>query len=180
MKNMNLGLKIETVRLVPHDESWKKTFLVEKTELEKVLREKVLGIEHIGSTAIPEIKTKPVFDLMVGMKTLGEPEEYTAPLQKLGYIFRKDSRRDQQHILFVKGPEEGRTHYLKVTSFDSDFWEEHIVFRDFLRNHPDYAKQYEELKLQLLEKHKGIRIPYTKGKDSFIRNVLKLAGYKEK
>lgn len=177
---MNLGLKIETVRLVPHDESWKEIFLVEKTELEKVLGEKILGIEHVGSTAITGIKAKPVLDLMVGVKTLGKPEEYTSDLQKLGYIFHKDSRVDQQHILFVKGAEESRTHYLKVTAFGSDFWEEHVVFRDFLIQHPEYARQYEELKLKLLEEHKGTRIPYTKGKDSFIRNILKLAGYKGK
>lgn len=175
---MNLGLKIETVRLVPHDESWKEIFLAEKAELKKILGDKVLGIEHVGSTAITGIKAKPVLDLMVGVKTLGEPEEYTADLEKLGYIFQKDNRKDQGDILFVKGPEEGRTHYLKVTAFGSDFWEEHLVFRDFLIQHPEYAKQYEELKLKLLEEHKGTRIPYTKGKDSFIKNILKLAGYK--
>ncbi|MDO8561273.1 MAG: GrpB family protein [bacterium] len=177
---MTLGLQIDTVKLSDHDDSWHEIFLSEKEKLQEILGDKVEGIEHVGSTAIKGIKAKPILDLMVGVKTLGEPEEYTSDLQKLGYEFRRDFRSNQQHILFVKGPEENRTHYLKLTFIDSDFWREHILFRNFLNVNPQYAKEYENLKIKLLEEYGGERGPYTAGKNKFIKKILGLAGYQRK
>ena len=146
-------------------------------KLQKVLGTKVLGIEHVGSTAIKGIKAKPILDLMVGVKMFGEPKEYSSDLEKLDYIFRNDFRENQGHILFVKGPEENRTHYLKVCAFNSDFWKEHVIFRDFLNANPQYANEYENLKETLLEEHSRDRVPYTAGKKVFVEKILKLAGY---
>jgi GrpB-like predicted nucleotidyltransferase (UPF0157 family) len=175
---MSLGMQRGVVKLSEHDESWHKIFLSEKEKLQEVLGDNVLGIEHIGSTAIDRIRAKPILDILVGVKVLGEPEEYSNDLQKLDYLFRTDYREKQQHIFFVKGPEENRTHYLKVTTFDSDFWKEHIIFRNFLNKNTEYAKKYEGLKIQLMEKYQGKRIPYTDGKKIFVEKILKLAGYK--
>lgn len=175
---MSLGLQRGVVKLSEHDDSWHEIFVSEKEKLQDILGDKVLGIEHVGSTAIKGIKAKPILDIMLGVKFLGGPEEYTSDLQKLGYEFRRDFRDNQQHILFVKGPEENRTHYLKVTVFESDFWKEHIMFRDFLNTNPQYAKEYENLKAKLLEEYGGERGPYTEGKKEFIKKILGLAGYK--
>ena len=177
---MALGLKRGTVELTDHDESWRSLFEMEKGKIESVLGTKVAGVEHVGSTAIENIKAKPILDIMIGVEVLSEPSEFSADLQPLHYEFRTDFRRDQGHILYVKGPEENRTHYLKVTKFKSDFWNEHVLFRDFLNANPRYAKEYEKLKPDLLKEHKWDRKPYTEGKKAFVERVLKMAGFSGK
>ncbi|HEV7449100.1 MAG TPA: GrpB family protein [Candidatus Paceibacterota bacterium] len=174
---MSLGLQRGTVKLSEHDSSWKDIFDAEKIELQKIFEDSIIGVEHIGSTSIPGIKAKPILDLMVAIPSLDGWKEYENGLQKLGYQFRTDFRETQGNVLFVKGPEDSRTHYLKLTELGSDFWVEHLLFRDFLISHPESRQEYEDIKTTLLETYKGDRKPYTEGKKAFIEKILKLAGY---
>lgn len=175
-----LGLKRGTVRLERYNHQWCKLFEKEKTGLKQVLGKKFIAAEHIGSTAISGIKAKPIIDLMVAIRNLNDWEWLRKPLAKLGYEFRRDFRKEQEHILFVKGPEENRTHYLKVAEIDSNFWNQNILFRDYLINNRIYLREYQRLKERLLKKYKGNREPYTIGKEEFVRKILKLADFKGK
>jgi GrpB-like predicted nucleotidyltransferase (UPF0157 family) len=174
---MTLGLQRGIVKLSDHDDSWEGIFNTDKAELQKIFGPKILEVEHIGSTAILGIKAKPVLDLMVAIPSLDNWKEYEIGLQKLGYQFRTDNRESQGHILFVKGPEEKRTHYLKLAELDSGFWREHVLFRDFLIAHPEHRQEYEDLKVSLLRKYRGDRVSYTNGKKEFIEKILRQAGY---
>ena len=172
---MSLGLQRGIVQLVPYNPQWAEEFESEKRALLGILGDKILGVEHVGSTAIPGIKAKPILDVMVVISSLERWEEYKEPLSTLGYEFRRDLRKTEGHVLFVKGPEENRTHYLKLAERDSVFWKNHILFRDYLSNHQEEREEYQKLKEQLLEEHKGVREPYTKGKEEFVRKILNLA-----
>lgn len=175
-----LGLQRNTVRLEPYSTEWQKFFEIEKLTLQKVLNDKFIYAEHIGSTAIPDLKAKPILDLMLAIPDLNDWEWLKEPLAKLGYEFRRDFIKEKGHIFFVKGSEENRTHYLKITELNSDFWMENILFRNYLINNSQYREEYQKLKENLLETHMGNREPYTKGKEEFVRKVLELAGYKGK
>ena len=178
--NTHLGLQRGTVRLEPYNPQWPKLFETEKSALKKVLGDKFIAAEHVGSTAIPAIKAKPILDLMLAIPDLENWQWIKELLAKLDYEFRRDFRKEQGHILFVKGPEENRTHYLKIAELNSDFWMEHILFRDYLINNSQYREEYQNLKEKLFDAHSGNREPYTKGKEEFVRKILKLAGYKGK
>jgi len=167
-----LGLKRGTVCLEEYNPQWRVLFDEEKVRLKELLGNQLIGVEHVGSTSIPGIKAKPILDLMIAIKDLNDWAWLKESLSKLGYEFRKDYRETQEHILFVKGPEENRTHYLKATEFNSDFWVEHILFRDYLINNPEYLNQYQELKEKLFKEYNGDREPYTKGKEEFIKMIL--------
>ncbi len=175
-----LGLKRGAVHLETYNPVWHEIFEEEKLALRQILGDKFIAAEHVGSTAIPGIKAKPILDLMIAIRNLDDWEWIQEPLTRLGYEFRRDSREEQGHILFVKGPEENRTHYLKVAELDSDFWAEHVLFRDYLLRNPKYIAEYQSIKEQLLDEHKGNREPYTKGKEKFIRKILDLAGFRKK
>lgn len=176
----SLGLQRGTVRLEPYNPEWRELFEREKSALKEVLGDKFIAAEHVGSTAIPGMKAKPILDLMLAISDLENWEWVKEPLAKLSYEFRRDFRKEQGHILFVKGSEENRTHYLKITEPNSDFWTEHILFRDYLVNNAQYCEEYQNLKEKLFDTHAGNREPYTKGKEEFVRKILKLAGFKGK
>ncbi len=175
-----LGLQRGTVKLKSYNPEWQKLFRMERLAFQKVLGNKFIAAEHIGSTAIPDIKAKPILDLMLAIPNLNDWEWLKEPLAKLDYQFCRDSRDEQGHLLFVKGPEENRTHYLKITELNSDFWTGQILFRDYLINNPQYREEYQNLKEKLFDAHGGDREPYTKGKGEFVRKILKLAGFKGK
>ena len=172
---MSLGLQRGKVQLVPYNPQWVVLFIEEKNQIQSLLGEDIIGIEHIGSTAIPGMDAKPILDLMVAVDSLEDYVYYDQQFQKLGYTFRQDNRKNQEHILFVKGLEEKRTHYLKLTTLNSNFWREHILFRDYLMRYPERAEEYRRLKHQLLEQYAGERPQYTEDKAGFIEETIKLA-----
>ena len=172
---MSLGLKRGTVELMPYDPEWARLFEQEKISIQDVLKDDALGIEHIGSTAIPGMDAKPILDLMVAVTQIDDYSEFMISLKKLGYSFMRDNRSEQEHILFVKGPEECRTHYLKLTTLGTIFWHEHLLFRDYLKNHPDRAEAYRKLKQDLLRKFSDDRASYTNAKAAFIQDTIRMA-----
>jgi len=168
-----IGLKRGIVKLVSYNKSWPKHFEEEKEKLENVFGEFALSIEHVGSTAIPNIKAKPIIDILIG--GVGEPEEVYGFLEKLketGYEYSiKGSNKNKQ--MFAKGPESNRTHYLHVTKLNSDTYKNDICFRDCLRGDREIALEYETLKVNLAKKYTNDRKSYTEGKEKFIESVLK-------
>ena len=173
----NLGLGRDNVELSKYHPGWKKAFEEAKKAIQKELGNKVLGVEHIGSTAVPGMIAKPILDFMVAVGSIDNYKEYIAPLSKLGYEFRRDNRirNPQEHILFSKGPVDLRTQYLKLTQKDSQFWKESILFRDYLIAYSDIAKEYQQLKEKLQASHRSNREAYTEAKAEFIQRILKLA-----
>ena len=98
-------------------------------------------IEHVGSTAIPGVPAKPIIDTAVGVKTLATAQRMKRIFTRLGYEYRgKQGARGRE--LFVKGPEHRRTHHAHVTRYESTFWHDHLLFRDYLRAHKGAARQY--------------------------------------
>ncbi|MCD4829313.1 MAG: GrpB family protein [Candidatus Cloacimonetes bacterium] len=166
-----LGLQKGTVRLVPHNPAWQQAFEQELRRLQLALGEYAPGIEHVGSTAVPDLEAKPVLDILLGAPTLDDFATCNLMLEELGYHF---SRAPEPGWWFhVKGPEISRTHYLHLCVFDSAFWHDHIRFRDYLRSHEQVRRDYEELKRDLARDYADDRPVYTEGKSDFILSVLK-------
>ena len=138
------------------------------------LGDRVTDIQHIGSTAVSGIPAKPIIDMSLGLRTLNDAKKLIKPLADLGYTWRKTAGSTKRW-LFVKGPEEKRTHYLHVMRYNGGAWKHDVLFRDYLRANPAYAQRYGELKTTLARKYGDNRGMYTKGKASFIRTTIKLA-----
>ena len=80
-----LGLDRKSVGLVPHRKEWKTLFEREKKLLRSALGDYARAIEHIGSTAIPDIFAKPIIDILVGVNDLSGVEKYLPRLAQIGY-----------------------------------------------------------------------------------------------
>lgn len=175
-----IGLKRGTVKLLPHNPKWAELFEEEKRLLEKTFGDKIIAIEHIGSTAIPSIPAKPIIDMNVAVESLEIARDMKEKFMELDYEHRpfvpghtKEELKWQE--LYVKGPEAKRTHHAHVTVYGNDYWENDLLFRDYLRKNPTRAKQYAELKETLAQKHADDRGTYTKSKEQFINETLEMA-----
>lgn len=170
-----LGLKRGKTKLLPHDPEWAKQFEREKKLLLETFGDKIIAIEHIGSTAIPGIPAKPIIDMNVATSSLDDIDEFIKRLPDLGYEYMPD-RRFSDRQFFPKGSESSRTHHLNLVEITSETgWKNPLIFRDYLRNNKEDRSAYARLKTSLAEKHKDNRYEYTERKSDFIREIINKA-----
>lgn len=163
--------------LSQHSPAWKDRYLTEKAALEtEIGAANIIRISHIGSTAVPNLLAKPTIDILLEIKETTDLGQLIAALQGIGYIYSPQPDNPPPHMMFLKGytPEgfRGQAYHLHVR-YSGD-WDE-LYFRDYLISHPDAAKKYAQLKLNLKEKYEFDRDGYTVAKTDFIKNLTKLA-----
>lgn len=163
-----LGLADKNLKFVPHNSNWKTLFSREKERIQATLGDKILDIQHIGSTAIPGLIAKPILDLAIAVENFEAATVCIQPLELLGYQYKGEFGIPRRHY-FVKG--NPRTHNLHMWEIDSWDWHRHLRFRDYLIQHPEVVQQYAKLKQQLLQQSQGDREAYQLGKAEFIEQI---------
>lgn len=136
-----------------------------------------LRIEHIGSTAVPNLGGKGIIDIAIAVDK-GNMELTSKHLQDLGYEYRPAfSTPDRFYfIIYLPDPEEeNRRYHIHLTYPENKEWKEFIDFRDYLRNHPQELLDYAELKKQAAfeANHEGDR--YRKIKEPMFKKIRSLA-----
>jgi len=169
-----IGLKRGTVKLVEHNPKWRQNFEHEEKKIRKVFGRDALEIQHVGSTAISGIPAKPIIDIVLIVLSLQKARRYEKKLKEIGYEIKKNDTR-KERLFFTKGPEEKRTHYLHIGKIGSGYAEDMILFKDYLCNHRDIAKQYSDLKKSLAKKYQEKREIYTTKKEKLIKEIVKKA-----
>ena len=173
-----LGLNKDVVELVEHTDEWKDLFKQEKALLENLIGEHVISIEHIGSTAIGGIAAKPLLDLMIGVRSLNDVENFDRRKLKEAGIYHLGRVEIEGKLVYAKFSdlkELTKTHVYHVVEHESDWWHRHTAFRDYLMEHPEIAKDYETLKKALVQLHPENEAAYAEGKKQFIDDVLRLS-----
>ena len=170
-----IGLEKGIVRLSPHQPLWASLFEEEKARIITAVGPHILDIQHVGSTAIPGIPAKPIIDIGVAVRNFEEAAVCIEPIVQLGYTYRGENGIPRRHY-FRKGNDvQPRTHHIHINEIDGLDWKNQIDFRDYLRQHPETAVQYAQLKTDLAQRYPTDRLAYLYGKAPFIENVLRLA-----
>jgi GrpB-like predicted nucleotidyltransferase (UPF0157 family) len=171
----------EHVAVVPYDPAWPKMFERERDHLLSCLpRDLVKRIEHFGSTAVPGLAAKPIVDILVDVANLEETKERIAPLleaQGYDYFWRPSSGDSTPpfYAWFIKRGEGGvRTHHIHMVEAHFEHWDR-LLFRDYLIQHPDVARDYAALKMGLSDRHDRDRVAYTNAKSDFVTAVTATA-----
>lgn len=165
-----MGLINNTVSLEKNYELFKSLFEKEKAYLESVFKENRFKIEHVGSTAVKNLLSKPVVDIAIGVDNLNSFKKYYSLLNKRYTI---TENREKEEILLIKENEKETFCLIHVLDIKSNRYTNMIKFRDILINNLDILKKYENLKIDLAKKYKDDRKNYTKSKNEFINEVLK-------
>jgi len=173
----------EKVDIVPYDPNWPQVFIEEKEHLFSCLpRELIRRIEHFGSTAVPGLAAKPIVDILVEVTDLEETRVRIAPVlefQGYDYFWRPTHGEDGPpfYAWFIKRePQTGvRTHHIHMVEGGFTGHWDRLLFRDYLIEHPDVAKEYGDLKIRLAIGFSQDRVGYTQGKSEFIVDVTERA-----
>jgi GrpB-like predicted nucleotidyltransferase (UPF0157 family) len=165
-----LGLPQGIVLLAEANPAWQQAFDTEAALIRNALGARMLAIEHIGSTAIPRIRAKPVLDIMVGIRNFAEGAALEPAFASIGYNYARHADLPGHHV-FGKGIAE-RTHLVHVVAHEGEVWSRHLKFRDSLRTDPALARDYEALKDRLAVEFASDRPGYTAAKSQFIDAVV--------
>jgi GrpB-like predicted nucleotidyltransferase (UPF0157 family) len=159
------------IEVLPYSQNWPVLFKTEAALLQAVLKPWLVAqIEHVGSTAVPGLRAKPIIDIMAPVQDLEASRRAIEAVQSVGYCYYP-YKPDQMHW-FCKPTPAARTHHLHLIPWESRLWQERLAFRDALRKSPTLAQQYGNLKLSLAAQYPLDREAYTEAKAPFIASVL--------
>ena len=158
------------VIVVDYTPSWAEKYQQEAQKIRRILGENLAEIYHIGSTAVPGLKAKPIIDIMPVVYDLCQVDQKNIEFEKLGYEcmgeFGIAGRR-----YFRKG-KENRTHQIHVFAAESDAdIRRHLAVRDYLRAFQETAREYGLLKEKLAKKYPRDIEGYCDGKDAFVKKL---------
>lgn len=159
--------------IIPYQLSWKDKFEKEKNKLQEIFGSKSIAIEHIGSTSIEGLSSKPIIDIAVLIEDHKDADAFTEQLAKINYKYQQKLSSTERHFYTKGDPIE---YHLSIAYLDKGgFWKRQILFRDYLRKHSDFRDEYQKLKENLLKADPTGKSSYISGKSEFVNRVLKLA-----
>ena len=140
----------------------------------------------MGSTSVPGLAAKPIIDMMPGLRSLNDAPAIIEKLVDLGYHYVPEFEEDTPSgpgmplRRYLRRDEDGRRAYhVHMVEYGSDFWTKHLLFRDYLREHPDAADAYAKLKRDLaaefnanLTPDSDVNVGYTDHKTEFIEDIV--------
>lgn len=169
----------DNISIEPYNPAWLQLAEAEITAIKLIAKLPYARLEHIGSTAVPQLASKPIIDIFIELNTIEEASQWIKPLEVLGYVFW-DENPDKSHLRFFKGmPPYGRkrTHHVHIVSAESHNLEPRVLFKEILKKNQEIRLQYESLKLELAGLYPSDREAYTDKKGKFIGDVLRSQGY---
>lgn len=172
---MTEDLRAKRVSFVP-DPYWPDRFEAERERVRSVSGDDLLGVFHVGSTAIPDVPGKPALDVIA--------------------VYEDESALEAAADRLVEGegferPGEGEVAirwagdwavFVKLHTRDDEKVRAQIAFRDYLRDHPEAREEYVAVKREALEEHPDDLEAYTEAKSEVVSEVFdraKDAGYLE-
>ncbi len=155
-------------RIVDYDPHWPALFQQERARVVSALGIDGKRVQHIGSTAVPCLGAKPTVDIMVGIPSVVQASEHMPPLEAIGYEWRGET---VPGTLYIRKAEPRRFN-LHMTAYGGSFWQDNLLFRDYLRSHREASIEYEALKRGLMSRLAHDPPAYNDGKSDSIRTIL--------
>lgn len=162
------------IEVVPHNPAWKEKYAAEKGLLLNIFGKLVHSIHHIGSTAIPGIKAKPVIDIMIVVQDIQKVDHLNQAMIAAGYTPRGEYGIAGRRY-FNKDTNGIRSHHVHSYALGNPEIKWHLDFRDYLRAHPDEAQAYSRLKESLAAQYRHDSETYSDSKTDFVQRILALA-----
>ena len=171
----NVGLKRGYLEIMDYREDYKAIYEKEKENLLKIYQNRISQIDHVGSTSIPNIKSKPIIDILIQTDDLNDFIQFAENnVEGQTYTIKKEPTMGGDYL--IRKEEDGKVKaFIHVYQTGDMNGITSIMFRDYIISHEDEKKRYEALKMELYKKYKNDRKKYTYGKDQYIKGVIQKA-----
>ena len=171
--------------LKKYSSNWINDFIHIKFEIEKALSGIAFTVEHVGSTAVPNLDAKPIIDIDIIYTEQTDFEKIKGRLENVGYYYNGNQGIEGRDVFKRKGDRTGSIlevvqHHLYVCPINSKAMERHILSRDFLRKNDWARTKYQEMKYELAEKANQDKKVYAALKENNINDFIDAIIEKEK
>ncbi len=163
------AVTLPEIIIAEYDPGWPAAFQRERARLVRALGDAIVSIEHIGSTAVPDLAAKPIIDIMVGVRELSVGERQVEPLETLDYVYCGEAGLPGR-LFFRRG--NPRSHHVHIVQHEGSVWERTIFFRDYLRQHSEAAAEYAKVKRELAARFRTDIPGYGAAKEPFVERML--------
>jgi GrpB-like predicted nucleotidyltransferase (UPF0157 family) len=161
------------ITLVDYDPAWPGLFEREDQRIRAALGDRVVRLEHTGSTSVPGLAAKPIIDMTLIVPDSSDEPSYVPDLEAVGYVLRIREPDWHEHRVF-KGPDTNVN--LHVFSPDSPELQRMVGFRDWLRTHDEDRDLYEQTKRDLAGREWKYVQYYADAKTGVVEEIIARAG----
>jgi len=158
------------VTLVEYDPNWPRLFSREAERIKTAVGDRALGIEHVGSTSVPNLLAKPIVDILLIVENSADESSYLPPLEGIGYVLRV--REPEWHEHRMLRAQRDVVINLHVFTHDNDEVRRMLAFRDWLRNNPEDRELYAETKRKLASQKWKYVQNYADAKSKVIESII--------
>lgn len=160
-----------SVEVVDYNPDWPNIYEAERELILGTTDFQIVELEHIGSTAIPSQRAKPIVDMMAAIYNLNEFGTLLPALHNLGYQLIETGMR---HRFFLRKQERlrGQVFHLHVVELSTWSTRKERLMRDYLLKHPEDVEAYGALKDRLAATYPGNSLEYTRAKTDFIQDLF--------
>ncbi len=172
MRSVTIGARRRVdgpIHLADYDPAWPILYEREASRIRALLNERVLLLEHAGSTSVPGLAAKPIVDIVLGVADPADEPSYVPPMEAGGYVLRIREPDWHQHRVF-KGPDTDIN--LHVFPADSSEIVRMLAFRDRLRTHDDERQRYLAAKRELAARHWTFVQEYADAKGEVVEGII--------
>ncbi len=160
------------IELADYDSTWINLFEREAKRIKSILGNKVLQLEHVGSTAVPNLCAKPIIDILLVVADSSDELSYVSTLEAVGYTLRIREPEWYEHRLF-KGPDTDiNLHVFSEGALEVD---KMLRFRNWLRANRDDREKYAEAKRELAKNTWENVQDYADAKTEIVEEIMKRA-----
>lgn len=164
---------------------WQEQFKLLKSFITDNLKEFHITIEHVGSTSVEGLAAKPILDIDIVINDDTDSLKIIHTLHKLGYLHQGDLgikgreafKRASAAVPYCPTNTNWMDHHLYLCRRNIPALQNHLNFREYLRNNPTSVQKYGELKKKLAKKYPYDIDSYVESKTEFIINILKKCGF---
>ena len=169
-------MDVKHIIVMPYDPKWKSDFEKIKAEIEPVISDLILGVEHVGSTSVEGLSAKPIIDIDVIISDYLVFPEVVERLHALGYIYEGDLGIEGREAFRYENKPHLQEHHLYVCPENSKELHRHITFRNYLREHPEAAAEYGKVKEKAAKLYPDDIEKYLEYKSPCIKKIYALCG----
>ena len=163
--------KADSVEVVAYDPQWASIYARERKSVLAATGCYFAELEHIGSTAIPGQRAKPIIDMMAAVVSLEESDVLMPMLNNLGYQLVETGMRNR-YFLRKRDADTGQAFHFHIVELSTWGERKERLMRDYLLEHPEAAKAYGDLKDSLATTYANDSLAYTRAKTEFIQAIV--------
>lgn len=169
INNNNFGLERGYLALSEYCNFWPDIFEFEKYNILSTLSERIISIEHIGSTSISGMFAKPIIDIGIAVNSFEESFNIIKLLERIGYVYHGENGIKKRHYFTKGNPCFYHVHCLEI---DSEEWKNHIKFKKVLNSDNELKQAYTVIKTNYIMSNND-RKGYQAMKNDLICKVLR-------